>query len=589
MADNFDLRKFLAENKLTKNAQIINEGSFMDSYTSEAAKKAYYIAREQVVDNLQSTKYEDLPQIVDNAISQAQEETGEQVSPLEKRALLKHIDWVLTHNQQMEFEGVEEGIHDRNILSRPLSNPAIEPLDRSPEELGKDADARSQNILRMKYRNQINDPNISDEELRHILSGKGVKGFGGTPNAINNILASRSTMKEATVDEAKGYFFTLTYNDAEYVQQVLDDAGVDAVAKSGTFDDEVIVRAFDGMGLRRAKQALEADHFDISENVNEAINYDNLNKYNIKDLQTTLDIKEAELKKLSAKEDAPAMIKGKIKELQSQISKLERAINSKKKETIKENTMTKRDQYLTRLVENALGIDQDYSEEDYDQDEFADKVSGAIDREMYREGEEMTKETVIPPFNTVEELMKEIELRTKKTADKAKIEEMQNIAEAMRTKLKGLEEGEHADHLDEKKLRDLRKNIGILDKTVMKLKTIFDKNYNKDDKKSKPTVAKKEEAPATLAEGFDLRNFLVENKLTTNSKMLSEGTTLKDFHNSDEYVAIKKRLDDIFANESDISFEDAFKEALDYLKQKQPDLNFPLIIKYKGDIKSLNY
>jgi hypothetical protein len=76
---------------------------------------------------------------------------------------------------------------------------------------------------------------------------------------------------EEFLNEAK-YSFTLTYNDAKYVQKVLDDAGVDALAKAGVDDEEVIVRAFDGMGLRRAKQALEADHFDINESVvNEAV------------------------------------------------------------------------------------------------------------------------------------------------------------------------------------------------------------------------------------------------------------------------------------------------------------------------------
>lgn len=84
-------------------------------------------------------------------------------------------------------------------------------------------------------------------------------------NAVN-----AQNLGETKLTEAKVYSFTLTYNDAKYVQRVLDNAGVDAVAKAGTFDDEVTIRAFDGMGLRRAKQALEADHFDINENVSEA-------------------------------------------------------------------------------------------------------------------------------------------------------------------------------------------------------------------------------------------------------------------------------------------------------------------------------
>ena len=87
---------------------------------------------------------------------------------------------------------IVEGIHDRDILYSPHTN--IKPApERSPEQLGKAADARSENILRMTYNRQINDPNISDEELRYILNGKGVKGFGGRPNAVNNILRDRNS------------------------------------------------------------------------------------------------------------------------------------------------------------------------------------------------------------------------------------------------------------------------------------------------------------------------------------------------------------------------------------------------------------
>jgi hypothetical protein len=97
---------------------------------------------------------------------------------------------------------IVEGIHDRDVLSRPLSNPAIEPLEQSPEELGKAADSRSENILRMKYYSQIKDPNISDEELRYLLGGKGEKGFGGTPNAIDSIIRDRNS-NQSGLSEAK--------------------------------------------------------------------------------------------------------------------------------------------------------------------------------------------------------------------------------------------------------------------------------------------------------------------------------------------------------------------------------------------------
>jgi hypothetical protein len=96
------------------------------------------------------------------------------------------------------YGDLNEGIHDRDILSRPLSNPDYEPFERSSEELGNEADNRSENMLLMKYSKQINDPTISDEDLRYILGGKGVKGFGGRPNAIDKIIKDRN---EGTLNE----------------------------------------------------------------------------------------------------------------------------------------------------------------------------------------------------------------------------------------------------------------------------------------------------------------------------------------------------------------------------------------------------
>ena len=105
---------------------------------------------------------------------------------------------------------IQEGIHDRDILSAPHTN--IKSLEQSPEQLSKAADNRSENILRMTYRKQIQDPNISDDELKYILNGKGVKGFGGRPNAINKIIADRNSdkigesLREAKDTSATGYY-----------------------------------------------------------------------------------------------------------------------------------------------------------------------------------------------------------------------------------------------------------------------------------------------------------------------------------------------------------------------------------------------
>jgi len=87
---------------------------------------------------------------------------------------------------------LEETIYDRDILSRPLSNPDIKYKEDDPEMAARHLDARSESILRSKYRKEINNPSISDEDLRYILGGSGEKGMGGRPNSIDNIIKNRN-------------------------------------------------------------------------------------------------------------------------------------------------------------------------------------------------------------------------------------------------------------------------------------------------------------------------------------------------------------------------------------------------------------
>lgn len=114
--------------------------------------------------------------------------------------------------------------------------------------------------------------------------------FEGNEELIQHVkqeLEKRKPVQEARLTEARGYSFTFNYNtdadDVEYIQRVLDNAGADAIAKAGTFDDEMIVRAFDATGLRRARKAIEADGFEINQNINEArLTKNNLTDYRYK-------------------------------------------------------------------------------------------------------------------------------------------------------------------------------------------------------------------------------------------------------------------------------------------------------------------
>jgi hypothetical protein len=82
---------------------------------------------------------------------------------------------------------------------------------------------------------------------------------------------------ERNLNEAKEYSFSFNYNtdedDVEYVQNILHDAGVDAIAEPGIDSEEMMVKAKNAVELRKAKKAIQADGFEVNESeVNEGIN-----------------------------------------------------------------------------------------------------------------------------------------------------------------------------------------------------------------------------------------------------------------------------------------------------------------------------
>lgn len=84
---------------------------------------------------------------------------------------------------------------------------------------------------------------------------------------------------EDFINEAKEYTFSIQYNtdedDVEYIQNVLMDAGVDAIAEPAVHDSEqMVIKTLNAIELRKAKKAIEADGFEIREStINEKIEY----------------------------------------------------------------------------------------------------------------------------------------------------------------------------------------------------------------------------------------------------------------------------------------------------------------------------
>jgi len=203
---------------------------------------------------------------------------------------------------------------------------------------------------------------------------------------------------------------------------------------------------------------------------------------------------------------------------------MERRIDAQVENALQESRLTAKERRLVEMVKKALKEEEnvDYTMGRHDD---PDQLPNPPAELNIPEGEEMVQDKPLPKYESIEELMKEIEHGTNEAAHKYKMDEMKRVYEALEAKVGSLEEGEHAEHIDQKAVKQMRKDIAALRKAEEKLRKEFDKKFAGKEKKETPKAEKK---PVSLAENkntmenFDLKKFLAENKLTTNSRMLSE-------------------------------------------------------------------
>ena len=96
---------------------------------------------------------------------------------------------------------------------------------------------------------------------------------------LEELLSELESLEEGEkeeMEEAKENSFTFNYNtdddDVEYIQGILDRAGVDAIAKPGIDSEEMVVKAFNAMELRKAKKAIESAGFEINGSASKGAN-----------------------------------------------------------------------------------------------------------------------------------------------------------------------------------------------------------------------------------------------------------------------------------------------------------------------------
>lgn len=123
-------------------------------------------------------------------------------------------------------------------------------------------------------------------------------------------------------------------------------------------------------------------------------------------------------------------------------------------ETIQE-TLTAKERRLVEMVQDALGI----------------APQAPVSEE------EMVQEKPLPKYESIEKLMQEIDHGTNEAACKYKMNRMKEIAEMLEQKVGSLEEGEGADFVDAKKVKQMKRDIMTLRKQAEKLEKEYEKKF----------------------------------------------------------------------------------------------------------------
>ena len=219
-------------------------------------------------------------------------------------------------------------------------------------------------------------------------------------------------------------------------------------------------------------------------------------------------------------QDGTPLTDGELEELTSEMPDLvnqlandslyEKAQN--KKPIMKETKLTAKERRLVEMVNNAMGM-QEEENVDYTMGRQDDpnQLPNPAPELNIPEGEESIEEAKpLPKYNSIEELMKEIEKTTHIVGENHKVQEMKKIAKALRGEAQRMEESEHAKHINPKVRKKYLQDAIKIEKAAEKLVAALEK----EAKNTKPAAAPKAEKVEALQEGtFDLKKFLVENKL----------------------------------------------------------------------------
>ena len=158
--------------------------------------------------------------------------------------------------------------------------------------------------------------------------------------------------------------------------------------------------------------------------------------------------------------DDQLYLEAKKEDAMEEASSEDMAYTEKVDEALTESKLTAKERRLVEMVQNALGI-----------------APQAVAEEAPMADDEMVQENPLPKYKNIDELMSSIEHGTNEAAHKYKMERMKEVAEALEAKVSSLEEGENAEHIDQKAVKQMRKDILALRKGEEKLRKEFEKKF----------------------------------------------------------------------------------------------------------------
>lgn len=495
MADNFNLRQFLTENRLTNNAKLLKEadetreayalvidkdGYFMQEDLATYAQESYLDSEGEQLQGAQEVlNYPNTVHAWQHAPEQEKSQNEEwKAAVTELGDSYTYYDVIGDGGENAVIAAIPQGSSltdyikdgdefedDEDSLEEGREIGSHTPYDALMDEVGS---IWGESEKHSEYQTAIDKAYKKGLELKTAIDNAHEKGLE-PKTAIDN------AYEEGVIIDPEG----LENYTRDELNKWAEDQIIAFGEKEGWYEDPNRTMEEAAPALNKTMSALKDKYRgDIMDN-----------KLGQKSLNAALE-KDAEYNKLQPSEQ---------RKLKTYLQGILNAEYNESKQPVTESKLTAKERRLVEMVQNALGVPPQVAEED------------------------IVEEKPLPKYESIEQLMKEIEQRTYLVAEKHKIQEMKRIAERLRAEAKKMEESEHVQHINPKVLKKYVTDAGKIERAAEKLKARLEKASTGN---RKPAAKEEEQTVEALQEGtFDLRKYLVENKLTATSRIVNENST----------------------------------------------------------------